>query len=111
MNMQALNLPNTECNTCLIGLSDRDKASVNPLFYINNKDLRREQLLMGNPDCYSVSGVADSMWQTPHKIVMHIGDNIEDIDKVQQETANPRELLKRWGKDVFILPNSMYGSW
>lgn len=110
-NMQALNLPINERNTCLMGRTEADKTSVNNVAYVNDKDLRREQLLIGNPNCFSTSGKAHETWQTSHNIVMHIGDNIEDIDKAQQETPNTKALLKRWGEDVFILPNPMYGSW
>jgi predicted secreted acid phosphatase/exonuclease III len=110
-NMLQMQIPINENNTCLVGRSKADKASMQDSRYKNDKDLRREQITFGNASCFSSSQTANSNWNKPHTIVMHIGDNIEDIDLLQQETANPTELLKRWGADIFVLPNPMYGSW
>jgi len=110
-NLQALNLPISEQTTCLLGRSDADKAAMKKPAYVNDKDLRREQVQKGSADCYSASHAKNSIWRTPYIISMQVGDNIEDIDHVLQESANASELLERWGKDIFILPNPMYGSW
>ncbi|MFC7001729.1 hypothetical protein ACFQMB_09560 [Pseudobowmanella zhangzhouensis] len=42
---------------------------------------------------------------------MQVGDNIEDVEFITQEDADVDALLKRWGGDVIVLPNPMYGSW
>lgn len=110
-NMLALDLPISEQNTCLMGRSDADKAAVKDARYTNDKDLRREQVTTGRASCYSASHAKLPSWQVPHTIIMQIGDNIEDIDHVLQESAVSSKILERWGKDVFILPNPMYGSW
>lgn len=110
-NMQALQLPINELNTCLLGRSDADTAAINTSSYLNDKDLRREQISLGTANCFSASKTQRPSWQSPHAILMQIGDNIEDINQVKQQSADAQTLLKRWGDDVFILPNPMYGSW
>lgn len=100
----------TSENTCLVGRTQADKNAVNGGTIVNDKDLRRQQLVSGSIDCFSTQN--DNLdWQSGHTILMHIGDNIEDIDGITQHQADTDALRSRWGKDVFILPNPMYGSW
>jgi len=110
-NMQLLGLPVDEKNTCLMGRSAADINSVNNSKYANDKDLRRETISNGSPDCFSNTGSMVSGWQAPHAIIMQVGDNIEDISNTTQEGADVNRILQRWGKDIIILPNPMYGSW
>ena len=103
-------IPITLENTCLIGRSQADKDAINGHSIVNDKDLRRQQLTAGKADCFSTKSVQSS-WQSAHTIVMQIGDNIEDVNGITQEHANVDDLIKRLHKNIFILPNSMYGSW
>lgn len=97
-------------NTCLVGRNQQDIDAINGLDIINDKDLRRQQLRSGDIDCFS-SGEKQPAWQSAHTIVMHIGDNIEDIEGITQHDANIEELDAQWNTEFFILPNPMYGSW
>ncbi|XOV78101.1 MAG: hypothetical protein ACFHVJ_14280 [Aestuariibacter sp.] len=47
----------------------------------------------------------------PHRIAMQIGDNIEDVQGITQVSANVEAWLPSLGKDNFLLPNAVYGSW
>jgi len=113
-NLQALGLPLTYDNTCIVGRSAEDKAAVEQQRQqgmINDKDLRRLQLMQGNIVCSNVKENGASHWAKPHSIIMQIGDNIEDVGQVTQESANLEKLMPRVGSEIFILPNPMYGSW
>jgi len=110
-NLEAMGLPINTDNTCLMGRSQADKDAVDGQQIVNDKDLRRQQLMTGDVDCYNPSDEAVAEWSQPHNIVMQVGDNIEDIAKTTQASADPSALLPRFGKDIVILPNPMYGSW
>lgn len=108
-NISAL-IPATLKNTCLLGRTQADKDAINETSIINDKDLRRQQITNGEVDCFSEQSEQTS-WQSGHTIVMQIGDNIEDVNGITQENANLEALETRLYKDIFILPNAMYGSW
>lgn len=108
-NISAL-IPVTFENTCLMGRTQADKDAIDENAIINDKDLRRQQLSTGNVDCFSTQAEQPS-WQQAHTIVMQIGDNIEDVNKITQENADVDVLGDRLDKSIFILPNAMYGSW
>lgn len=110
-NLLAMGLPINADNTCLMGRSQADKEAVDGQAIVNDKDLRRQQLSSGDVDCYSPSVKPATEWSQPHNIVMQVGDNIEDIAQTTQASADPNVLLPRFGKDIVILPNPMYGSW
>lgn len=110
-NMLSLGLPINEKNTCLMGRSSADVDAVKKPKYANDKDLRREKIALGTPDCFSTQSLMPSEWKTAHTIVIQVGDNIEDINDTTQEDAIVDSILPRWGEDVVILPNAMYGSW
>ncbi|MFT2089686.1 5'-nucleotidase, lipoprotein e(P4) family [Paraglaciecola sp. 2405UD69-4] len=103
-------IPVTFENTCLMGRTQADKDAINETSIVNDKDLRRQQITSGEVDCFSEQGEQTS-WHSGHTIVMQIGDNIEDVNGVTQENANVDALETRLYKDIFILPNAMYGSW
>lgn len=47
-----------------------------------------------------------------HKLVMFVGDNIQDFPALTQEVRKqPASAFDRFGEDFILLPNSMYGSW
>ncbi|MBU3004611.1 HAD family acid phosphatase [Paraglaciecola arctica] len=103
-------LPITPTNTCLTGRTLIDKESVNGQDLVNDKDLRRQQLVDGSIDCFSDHNDSN-IWQSGHIIIMQIGDNIEDVGGVTQHSAGIDELIERANSNIFILPNPMYGSW
>jgi 5'-nucleotidase (lipoprotein e(P4) family) len=109
--MLSLGLPINERNTCLMGRSSADVDAVKKPKYANDKDLRREKVTLGAPDCFSTQGLMPSNWKTAHAVIMQVGDNIEDINDTTQQEANVDSILTRWGDDIVILPNPMYGSW
>ncbi|MGO2013226.1 MAG: HAD family acid phosphatase [Pseudoalteromonas sp.] len=109
-NLKSVGLSITASNTCLIGRSDTDKTAVDDKRFMNDKDLRRQQITQGSADCFNLKGAKNS-WQKPHVIEFQVGDNIEDFNGVTQENANIEALLPSLGKSLFLLPNSMYGSW
>lgn len=51
----------------------------------------------------------------PHKTIAYFGDNIQDFPQFKQKLMNslPNNApeYRHFGKDYFILPNPMYGSW
>lgn len=54
---------------------------------------------------------------TSHRIVLNVGDDFGDfLPDVRRQTAAERERARcahqeRWGRDWFMIPNPMYGSW
>ena len=110
-NLLAQGLPLTTSNTCVVGRTAEDKEAVGQEGMGNDKDLRRMQLTQGKIACSNTSKDATSTWAVPHTIIMQIGDNIEDVGGVTQESANVELLMPRVGTEIFILPNPMYGSW
>ena len=112
-NLLAKGLPLSFENTCLMGRSPQDKQAIDHANIINDKDLRRQQVKAGKADCYHTKGnkQAALVWDNAHKIVMEVGDNIEDFSGVTQEYANIAELLQNWPNRLILLPNPMYGSW
>ena len=110
-NLLAQGLPLTTSNTCVVGRTAEDKEAVGQEGMVNDKDLRRMQLTQGKIACSNTSTDTASTWAAPHIIIMQIGDNIEDVGGVTQESANVETLMPRVGTEIFILPNPMYGSW
>jgi acid phosphatase len=54
---------------------------------------------------------------TSHRIVLNVGDDFGDfLPDVRRQTAAERERARcahreRWGREWFMIPNPMYGSW
>lgn len=109
-NMQALGLPVTTDNACLMGRSQADEASVDGRSLINDKDLRRRQLQEGSASCYLAENERHPSFPAA-EIIMQIGDNIEDFAGVTQESASIDALLPSGNSELILLPNPMYGSW
>lgn len=110
-NLLAMGLPLTPSNTCIIGRLPADKDAVDHNSIVNDKDRRRNAVKQGSPNCSVTNETAGKSWNTPHNIIMQIGDNIEDFQTVTQEDADVPALLPKVGTSLFILPNPMYGSW
>ena len=110
-NLKAAGFPVTFDNACLTGRNASDKEAVTQGQFVNDKDKRRFEISKGTAECYSPSGDASANWSTPYKIIVQIGDNIEDIQSTLQDSADIDALVPQWGHDIVILPNPMYGSW
>ncbi|MFD2167478.1 HAD family acid phosphatase [Thalassotalea euphylliae] len=109
-NLQALGLPVSPENTCLMGRTAEDKSKIDHSMIVNDKDLRRQQIEAGTASCYASANKRHSNFSA-HKIVMQVGDNIEDFAKVTQEDADAEALLSSSDGSLVLLPNAMYGSW
>ena len=109
-NIQALAIPISIENTCLMGRIKEDKTSVNNINLINDKDLRRQQLETSTANCYSPNSKRSSLLP-PLEIIMQVGDNIEDFSGITQENANVEKLLSHTKNELVLLPNPVYGSW
>lgn len=110
-NLQALDVPVTSNNTCLMGRSEEDKKAMGRPDIINDKDLRRQQISSGTAQCFQLTREINPTWKQPHNIAFQVGDNIEDFAGVTQEDADIEMLLPELGDTLFLLPNPMYGSW
>ncbi|WP_414828180.1 HAD family acid phosphatase [Alteromonas sp. H39] len=110
-NLQALGVPVTSNNTCLMGRADADKKAMGQPGIINDKDLRRQQISSGSAQCFQLTREMNLTWKQPHHIAFQVGDNIEDFAGVTQEEADIEMLLPELGDTLFLLPNPMYGSW
>lgn len=108
VNMKALGLPLTQENTCLMGRVQADKDAIDGDKIINDKDLRRQQVSSGNASCYNPNGARKASFPA-QRILMQVGDNIEDFAGVTQHDASIAELTPN--SSLVLLPNPMYGSW
>lgn len=109
-NLVAMGLPVSTANTCLMGRSAEDKSAMDGTNIINDKDLRRLQISEGRASCY-VPGDERANLFSPLKIVMQVGDNVEDFIHVRQHDENLDDVLERHQGEYILLPNAMYGSW
>jgi len=109
-NLRALNLPVSIDNTCLLGRISADKAAIDGKQFINDKDLRRQQVSEASASCYQPNDARKSLF-SPLEIIMQVGDNIEDFSGITQEEADVKALLPRASSELILLPNPMYGSW
>lgn len=119
-NLIRLGMKDDRGKVCILGRSDVDKKAKNPdacdgQGYRNDKDRRRELLREGDAAaCWADDrdGTAKDSWNRKHRFVLWIGDNVEDLPCLSQadaRTAGAHGLES--GKDYFLLPNPLYGSW
>lgn len=107
-NLQQMEIPVSIENTCLMGRTKADKLEMGKNGVINDKDLRRAQVVNGEASCFASKGKRHNGFPKA-TILMQVGDNIEDFAGVLQHDANIEQLLKKNG--LVLLPNAMYGSW
>lgn len=110
-NLLSVNLPINQHNSCLMGRTSKDIQSIDGIYIVNDKDLRRQQIVNGDADCYSPTAEHLVHWKKAHTILMQVGDNIQDIKGISQETVDAEELFNLLGDVIILLPNPMYGSW
>lgn len=119
-NLVRLGMRDDRKRVCILGRRPADTQTGNPgewqrYGYKNDKDRRRRLISEGNAvGCWSMDtdGSARASWSRPHQFVLWIGDNIMDMPKITQAEARENgvpELV--FGRDYFLLPNPLYGSW
>jgi predicted secreted acid phosphatase len=100
----------------LIGRTPEDVKSIDGISLINDKDSWRQQIVSGNADCFVPKRENSVYWKQAQKIVMQVGDNIQDIQDIQdiqgikQETVDTDKLRDLMGNTIVLIPNPMYGS-
>lgn len=119
-NLVRLGLEDDRRKVCILGRTQRDKMKSNPdewqrYGYKNDKDRRRRLVREGNAvSCWAGDrdGSLKAAWNRSHQFVLWIGDTVLDLPLTTQEEARiggtPDLVL---GKDYFLLPNPLYGSW
>jgi len=108
-NMRKLGLNTDPASVCVLG-QPKDVAAPR---HGNNKDLGRQAGRDGTARvCWSTKEAAES-WGQPQDVVMHIGDKVHDFPGITQAAASavPEIVAKHLGRDWFLLPNPVYGSW
>ena len=108
-NLQSVGLPLSVENTCLTGRVSDDEHAIDRSVIHNDKDLRRQQIRSGQASCYQPSTNGRHSMFPNAKILMQVGDNIEDFAGVTQKAADVKALIT--DKSLVLLPNAMYGSW
>lgn len=103
---------------CVLPRTPIDKTAALPSAcqgkgYKNDKDRRRDLVVQGKADsCWAADAAAKSAWDHPLTIGFSIGDNIQDFPCMTQTDARlSPDLSRAFGKDYFLLPNPLYGSW
>ncbi|MDF0522852.1 HAD family acid phosphatase [Bradyrhizobium yuanmingense] len=119
-NLVRLGMRDDRRKVCILGRRSVDTQAANGeewqrFGYKNDKDRRRRLLSEDNAaGCWSrdTDGSVRASWSRPHKFVLWIGDNILDLPKTTQaeaRTGGTPDLV--FGRDYFLLPNPLYGSW
>lgn len=124
----------TRDKMCILGRTADDKAAVeavekdsnctdNESGLLNDKDLRRTQVLTGKAtacwqsDDFASDEKIQAAWQQPFDVLMEVGDNIQDFTGFRQQCAAPEALSntthssRNNDAEYILLPNAMYGSW
>lgn len=67
----------------------------------------------GNAEsCWAADSAAKTSWDHPHSIAFSVGDNVLDFPCVTQSEARATaSFVPMMGKEYFLLPNPLYGSW
>lgn len=119
-NLVRLGLEDDRRKVCILGRSELDLRTNNPdewtrYGYKNDKDRRRRLLRDGNAaGCWSLDrdGSVKASWSRKHEFVLWVGDNILDLPSITQHEARLHGTPGlAFGKDYFLLPNPLYGSW
>lgn len=111
-NLRKLGFSTDPRRVCILG---RPKDVKVPPFG-NNKDERRQALRDGNATaCWDEDREAGARtsWEQPQDLVLHMGDNVQDFPGVTQRAAAaiPTSVSEHLGRDWFLMPNPVYGSW
>lgn len=65
-----------------------------------------------NPRFQAVAQGTAAPGLPPLRVLMYVGDNIQDFPTLTQELRNAQHsAFERFGRTYFMLPNPMYGSW
>jgi len=119
-NLVRLGLLDDRRKVCVLGRTELDTEKGNPAEwqqygYQNDKDRRRRLVRDGNAvGCWASDrdGSVKASWSRPHQIPLWIGDNVLDLPLITQQGARSRGTGSLvFGRDYFLLPNPLYGSW
>ena len=118
-NLVRLGMRDDRRRVCILGRRAVDTQIGNPeewqrYGYKNDKDRRRRLLSEGSAvSCWAndTDGSLKPSWNWPHKIVLWIGDNVLDLPVTTQDEARKGTADLLFGRDYFLLPNPLYGSW
>jgi 5'-nucleotidase (lipoprotein e(P4) family) len=110
-NFKKLGLPDDRSHICMLARTNKQVAP-----FANDKDQRRALLATGQAEaCWR--GAQDpairAAWAQPQQVILHIGDNVQDFPSIAQAAAakEPGIVVGHLGRDWFLLPNPVYGSW
>ena len=119
-NLVRLGMRDDRRKVCVLGRRAMDTQAGNPdewqrYGYKNDKDRRRRLISEGNAvGCWAhdADGSARASWNRPQQFVLWIGDNVLDLPKMTQGEARLQGTPGLvFGRDYFLLPNPLYGSW
>lgn len=119
-NLIDLGLDYDPRTVCILGRIDRDRQEHNAEEwethnYKNDKDRRRRLIREGKAaTCWTndPDGTVKAAWNLPLRFVLWLADNVKDLPGVTQRSARLHGTAPlEFGKDYFILPNPLYGSW
>ena len=119
---------------CILGRTQKDKHVVEGIEsdaecsgsesgYLNDKDLRREQVRQGKAEAcwnsvdFPYTDTLKHAWSKKFDVLMEVGDNIQDFTGFRQHCVVPKAVWDTNHKsrlndaDYILLPNAMYGSW
>lgn len=101
-------------------VSNRDdvqmQATLDNLKAVGFKDVVRENIML-RVNGQSPKGPRREVVAAKHRIVMLIGDNLDDFSDVFERKsiadryAEVEKAHDLWGKRFIVLPNAMYGTW
>jgi len=106
-------------------ISNRDEvqkqATIDNLLKVGFKEVSGENVLLRQTDAsgrhISAKGPRRDWILRGHRIVMLIGDNLDDFSDVfERKTVGDRfaetdKAIAEWGRKWIVLPNAMYGTW
>lgn len=109
-NRDCLNIPASDTDHCpqLTGTMRNLEA----LGFPNARDPSSFLLQGSRPEWASSAKTLRRAWVAQqYRIIMLIGDDLGDFVDAKLYAQRREELLERFGKRWFMLPNAMYGSW
>jgi 5'-nucleotidase (lipoprotein e(P4) family) len=106
-------------------ISNRDEvqkqATIDNLLKVGFKDVSNENVLLRQTDAsgrhISPKGPRRESVLRGHRVVMLIGDNLDDFSdvferkNVSERFAETEKAIAEWGRKWIVLPNAMYGTW
>lgn len=86
-NLKKVGFPITRENTCTLGRNKADRNAVGENPIINDKDLRRTQVLSGDATyCWDAHPQAKEAWNKTFTLAMQVGDKSKILFKLHKKT-------------------------